>query len=108
MFRCFQSKQLEQNIYVTIKIISMPHTGSGATRNLSWGCSTFWVKAHPSPRFLCLHSPSSSCIRCSPTVLDITYPLSIHLKAGSPGVLPEFFTFFKLKVGGPRSSPDFF
>jgi len=26
---------------------------SGATRNLSWGCSTFWVKAYPSLRFLC-------------------------------------------------------
>src|SRR6218665_469709 len=26
---------------------------SGATRNLSWGCSTFGGKVHPSPRFLC-------------------------------------------------------
>src|SRR6218665_246524 len=33
----------------------------GATRNLSWGCSTFFGQGPPSPRFLC--SPFSSLLQ---------------------------------------------
>src|SRR6218665_1909813 len=79
----------------------------GATRNLSWGCSTFWGKAHPPLVSSALHSPSSSCTRCFPATLNMS-SLPLTLKRVVWGYPPEFFKFFKLKAGGPGSSPEFF
>src|SRR6218665_3105672 len=64
---------------------------SGATRNLSWGCSTFWGKAHPPLVSSALHSPPSSCTRCFPTTLNMSSLPPTHLKAGGLGFSPGFF-----------------
>src|SRR6218665_1069921 len=69
-----------------------PAHGSTQWRNQEFklgGAQPFGSR--PTPPFVSssLHSRPSSCIRCSPTALDITYPLP--LKAGGPGSSPEFF-----------------
>src|SRR6218665_1638906 len=87
-----------------------PHAGArGATRNLSWGCSTFWGKAHSPLISSALHSPPSSCTRCFPATLNMSsLPLPLTLKRVVLGSLPEFFNFFKLKAGGPGVLPGIF
>src|SRR6218665_1417896 len=66
----------------------------GATRNLSWGCSTFWGKAHPLLVSSALHSPPYSCTRCFPTTLNMSSLPPTHLKAGGLGFSPVIFLIF--------------
>src|SRR6218665_2334493 len=79
----------------------------GATRNLSWGCSTFWGKAHPPLVSSALHSPSSSCTRCFPATLNMS-SLPLTLKRVVWGSPRNFLIFLNLKRVVRRSSPKFF
>src|SRR6218665_375954 len=66
-------------------------TARDATRNLSWGCSTFWGKAHPPLISYALHSPPSSCTRCFSTTLNMSSLPPTHLKPGGLALFPRNF-----------------